>query len=145
MENSTKPIALTITKAASSYRVSLARAFQSEGFGEITPDYFIVLHQLWIEDNISIGDLAQRTSKDNASISRIIEGMSKKNLVKRLKNVNDARFSRIILTKKGIELKAHLPTISEEFNAFATRGLNPIEVKELVRMLEHIFTNTNRE
>lgn len=142
MENITNPFAFTITRAASSYRSSLARAFQSEGFGEITPDYFILLYQLWNEDNISIGDLAHRTSKDGASISRIVEGMSKKNLVKRVKNSNDIRFSRVILTKKGNELKAHLPSISEKFNALATKGLSPIEVKELQRMLEHVYSNT---
>jgi DNA-binding MarR family transcriptional regulator len=75
-------------------------------------------------------------------MSRIVEGMSKKNLVKRVKNTSDSRFSKIILTKKGNELKAHLPNIFEKFNALATKGLSPIEVRELQRMLEHVYSNT---
>lgn len=144
-DNAFKSFAFVITKTASAYRSLLAKNFALKGYGEITPDYWIVLEQLWIEDNLSLGLLANKTHKDPASISRIIEGMAKKGLVKKVKNANDSRFSNVVLTKKGAELQAKIQPIVDEFFTEATRGLNPIEVKELVRMLEHVFSNTNRE
>ncbi len=144
-DNAFKSFAFVITKTASAYRTSLAKTFTIKGYSEITPDYYILLEQLWIVDNLSLGLLANKTHKDPASVSRIIDGMVKKGLVKRIKDENDSRFSNIILTKKGNELKDKIQPIVDEYYNESTRGLNPIEVKELVRMLEHIFSNTNKE
>lgn len=134
----------TITKACSAYRLHIANAFAEKGFSEITPDYFIVLEKLWENDNIGIGLLAQRVRKDSASVSRIIDGMSQKGLVKRVKSENDSRYSNIILTKKGFELEEKLKVIVDECHVNAMHGLSPIEIKELGRMLEHVFGNTKQ-
>ncbi len=133
-----------ITKTGAAYRQQLANAFAANGFSEISPDYYIVLEKLWETDNLSIGTLAQKVCKDSASVSRMVDGMSQKGLLKRVKNESDSRFSNVILTKKGFEMEVKLKAIAEEYHTHAMRGLNPIEVKELIRMLEHVFINTKQ-
>lgn len=128
-----------ITKVSSKYRKEFSQALAGKGFGDITPDYFIVLEKLWEEDNISIGQLARRTNKDNASISRIVDGMERNDLVRRIPHETDKRAYLISLTKYSISLKDQLVPIEASVLEKATSGLNPIEVKELVRMLHHLF------
>lgn len=144
IDNASKSFAFIITKTSSAYRSLLAKNLALKGYGDITPDYWIVLEELWIEDNLSIGLLANKTHKDPASISRIVDGMAKKGFVRKVKDASDSRFSNVVLTKKGADIQTKIQPIVDEFFTESTRGLNPIEVKELIRMLEHIFTNTDR-
>lgn len=133
-----------ITKVSARYRTEFSQSLAGKGFGNITPDYFIVLEKLWEEDNISIGQLAQRTNKDNASISRIVDGMERNDLVRRIPHETDKRAYLITLTKYSIGLKEQLVPIEAAVLEKATSGLNPIEVKELVRMLNHMFARLKR-
>jgi DNA-binding MarR family transcriptional regulator len=97
------------------------------------------LEWLWEEDNISIGQLAKRTSKDNAALSRIIDGMERNNLVNRISSSTDKRSYQIVMTKHAREILEKLRSIEETVLNKSIRGLNPIEVKELIRMLEHLY------
>jgi MarR family transcriptional regulator for hemolysin len=139
MYPSSKSFVYTLTKVASRYRTELAQSFAKLGNQDVTPDYWIVLEWLWEEDNITIGQLAKKTSKDNAALSRIIDGMERNDLVNRIASATDKRSYQIVLTKYARSIIEKLKTIEESVLAKATNGLNPIEVKELIRMLEHLY------
>lgn len=133
------PFVFTLTRLASRYRTELSQTFASKGFADVTPDYWIVLEQLQQEDNITLGQLAQRTNKDNASITRIIGGMERNDLVVRTASASDKRSYLISMSKYARSIFEQLQQIELDVFAKATQGLNPIEVKELIRMMEHLF------
>ncbi|MDD3569364.1 MAG: MarR family transcriptional regulator [Bacteroidales bacterium] len=135
----TKSFVYTLTRVSSKYRTELAQNLAAKGFADVTPDYWIVLEWLWEEDNITIGQLAKRTSKDNAAISRIVDGMERNDLVNRVASATDKRSYQIVLTKYAKGIVEQLKAIEEATLQKATAGLNPIEVKELIRMLEHLY------
>lgn len=122
----------------------MSQSFARHGKADITPDYFIVLEALWQEDNLTIGQLAKRTHKDNAGLSRILDGMERNDLVNRIQSPTDKRAFHIVLTKYSKGLKDKLAEIESETFEKACKGLNPIEVKELVRMMNHLFDNMGR-
>lgn len=134
-----KSFVYTLTRVSSKYRTELAQSLASQGFADVTPDYWIVLEWLWEEDNITIGQLAKRTSKDNAALSRIIDGMERNDLVNRVASPTDKRSYQIVLTKYAKSIVEKLKAIEESTLQKASAGLNPIEVKELIRMLEHLY------
>lgn len=134
-----KSFVYTLTRVSSKYKTDLAQNFASHGFADVTPDYWIVLEWLWEEDNITIGQLAKRTSKDNAALSRIIDGMERNDLVNRIASPTDKRSYQIVLTKYAKSITEKLRAIEESTLQKASAGLNPIEVKELIRMLEHLY------
>jgi DNA-binding MarR family transcriptional regulator len=138
MYPTSKSFVYTLTRAASRYRTELAQNFASHGFADVTPDYWIVLEWLWDEDNITIGQLAKRTSKDKASITRIVDGMERNDLVNRVTSAADKRSIQVVLTKYAKGIIEKLKEIEKSTLEKLTAGLNPIEVKELIRMLEHI-------
>jgi DNA-binding MarR family transcriptional regulator len=143
MYPTSKSFVYTLTRVSTSYRTELAQNFASQGFADVTPDYWIVLEWLWEEDNITIGQLAKRTSKDNAAITRIIDGMERNDLVNRVPSPSDRRSFQIVLTKYAKGIIERLREIEVASLKKATEGLNPIEVKELIRMLDHLYDKLN--
>lgn len=139
MLHPSNPFVFTLTRLASRYRTELSQTLASKGFADVTPDYWIVLEQLQQEDNITLGQLAQRTNKDNASITRIIGGMERNDLVVRTASASDKRSYLISMSKYARSIFEQLQQIELDVFAKATQGLNPIEVKELIRMMEHLF------
>lgn len=136
-----KSFTYTITRVASRYKTDLAQNFASQGLADVTPDYWIVLEWQWEEDNITIGQLAKRTSKDNAAITRIIDGMERNDLVNRVPSPTDKRSFQIVLTKYAKGIFEKLKAVEMATFEKATDGLNPIEVKEFIRMLDHLYEN----
>jgi DNA-binding MarR family transcriptional regulator len=110
---------------------SLARAFGEE----LTVDFWFVLSILFEEDSIPQSLLAQKVSRDRASLSRTLDEMERFGFVKRLSDPSGKRKSIVALTRKSIVLKEQLAkTVNEQTNRLLT-DLSPIEVKELIRML----------
>lgn len=143
MFNSPHSFVTILTRLSSRYRTELNQNFAKNGKSDITPDYWIVLESLWEEDNLTIGQLAKKTHKDNAGLSRILDGMERNNLVIRVQSPADKRAFIISLTKYSKGLKNELEQIESQTLDKAINGLNPIEVKELVRMMNHLFNNLN--
>lgn len=139
MYPNSKSFAFTITRIASRYKTELAQSFLSNGLQDVTPDYWIIIEELIQEDNITIGQLAKRTNKDNASITRIVDGMERNDLVNRIPSSNDKRSYHIVLTKYSRSIFEKLKEIEDEVFTKSTEELSLIEVKELIRMLDHLY------
>ena len=133
--------AFTLYRCAIAYRNELNKEFFKEFGEELTADYWFILSALWEEDNISHSILADRVSRDKASLSRSLDVMEEVGLVKRIAKANDKRGSIIVLTKKSNELRDKAAEIAQLNTEKNLSGLSPIEVKELARMLNLIFGN----
>lgn len=133
--------AFVLYRCAIAFRNELNREL-SQVFGDdFSSDFWFILSILWDEDNISHGILADKASRDKASLSRTLDIMEEKGLVKRITVADDKRGSKIVLTKKSIEIKEKAYLVVSEFTRCELKGLSAIEVKELVRMLNQIFSN----
>ena len=133
--------AFILYRCAIAFRNELNREF-NQVFGEdLNADFWFILSTLWEEDNISHNILAERVSRDKASLSRTLDIMEEKGLVKRLSVVGDKRSSKISLTRKAYDLKAKATETAIQFSQYELKGLSPIEIKELVRMLNQVFSN----
>ena len=140
-ENEITSFAFNLYRCAIAFRNELNREL-SQVFGDdFSSDFWFILSVLWDEDNISHGQLAEKVSRDKASLSRTLDIMEEKGFVKRISAADDKRGSKIVLTKKSIEIKEKALNVVNEFTNCELKGLSPIEVKELARMLNLIFSN----
>lgn len=144
-DNSSNSFAFILYRCAIAYRNELNKEFQKEFGDEITADFWFILSALWEEDNLSHNILAEKVSRDKASLSRTLDIMEEKGLIKRVAAANDKRGSKIVLTRKANEMKVKANEIATRFTTDAQKGLSPIENKELGRMIEHIFSNIRKE
>jgi len=129
-----------INKTASLLRIGLLRALQ-EKYPEITVDYWVILNRLWKKDGMIQIELARLTAKDNASMTRMLDGMQRKGLLKRQPDENDRRAFRIFLTKKGKELEFPLKKIAAENQAKALNNIPDTDIENLKKTLKTICNN----
>ncbi len=118
----------------------LQKHFRDAGFS-ITVEQWRVLFYLWIEDGKSQKDLSNSVSRDKTSISRLINGLEKKDLVVRTNNRKDKRNNQIFLTPKGKSLKEKMMTFAQKTVKQAQNGITPEDIILCKKVLSKINSN----
>jgi MarR family transcriptional regulator for hemolysin len=90
---------------------------------DVTPEQWSLLMCLDEHDGITHKDLAHRTDKDPANITRLVDQLERKELVRRVANPGDRRSQLLYLTPNG-RTNAH--------------ALAPIEANLVTQMLTDI-------
>lgn len=108
---------------------------------DITTEQWGILNRLWEKDGVSQKDLAEKTHKDQPNITRILDKLEQKGLIRRELNPGDRRAFSVFLTKEGYSLKGHLVPIAESSLEKALKGFTPEEVQTLKDSLNRIYDN----
>lgn len=96
---------------------------------DLTFEMLQVLATLWTSDGINQQEIANLTVKDKASVTYLIDNLTKRSLVYRSEDKEDRRNKRIFLTQQGSALREEVQPWIQEMHAFA--GLDmPVEVIE---------------
>jgi DNA-binding MarR family transcriptional regulator len=117
-------------------------------FRENNIDLTYEMHQimacLWRKDGLKQQELADRTLKDKASMTFLIDNLTKRGLVKRADDVSDRRSKLIFLTAKGKQLgKKVEPWVVELFSKACSR-LKINEIRECINIVEKMRDNIRR-
>lgn len=95
------------------------------------------------EGKITQQDLANQLDVDKVSVVRIIDYLSEKRYVKRVKNIIDRRKYSLVLTDKA---KREIPQIKKSLNEvtnIAFKGLKQSQITEFYKTLDKIKKNLN--
>ena len=117
-------------------------SFAEKDFG-ITIDQWSVLKVLYNEDPMTHKELAEKTGKDQPTLTRIVDIIIKKELVERVEHPNDRRCLLVQLTDTG---KERIKMLSPEIAAIrmkAWENLSEEDFKNFTRILNTIYTNLN--
>jgi len=118
----------------------LQRYFRDAGFS-ITVEQWRVLFYLWIEDGQSQKELSNRVSRDKTSISRLINGLEKKDLVIRTNSQKDKRNNQIFLTSKGKSFKKKLMHFAQKTVNQAQKNITQEDIILCKKVLNKINVN----
>ncbi|MBP1764038.1 MAG: MarR family transcriptional regulator [Firmicutes bacterium] len=113
---------------------------QIKSYG-ITREQWAIIGRLFDQDGISQKDLSEQTLKDQAAVTRILDGMESKGLVKRHINQSDRRSFLVYLTDSGKELREQVVPIAVSVLKEATEGLTENEVHTLKKLLRKVVSN----
>ena len=108
---------------------------------DITPEQWIALNRLWIEEGVFQTELANATFRDKANVTRILDGLVKKNLVVRIMDEGDRRKFRIYLTEEGKALEEILSSRMFSEQNRVLKGLEKEDIENLKRIIEAISLN----
>ena len=124
------------------------RSFARSGY-DISLDQFLVLVFLWQQEGRSQQELARLTSKDKASITRLISGLVRRGLVKRERGMTDRRSKRIFLTPKGREMQGGCYADGQRSRDLLVRGIDTehlrITQQTLLKMIENFQSQFSGE
>lgn len=115
----------------------LRKEFLKSGY-DITIDNFAILTRLWQQDNLTQQQLCELTCKNKSNLTRILDTMEKKNMVKRIPNHMDRRSFTIALTDYTISLKEVIQSISQEYSNKIFKKINENDINSLNHILSEI-------
>lgn len=84
------------------------------------------------------GEIAQRLVHRAPDVTRLIDRLERRGLVKRRRTRSDRRLSMAQITPKGVELMARIEPAIEEYQKAVSTRLSAAEWKELSRLCERI-------
>lgn len=121
------------------------RGFMQQKFRENQIDLTYEMHQimacLWRKDGVRQQELADLTLKDKASMTFLIDNLTKRGLVRRADDPVDRRSKLIYLTTKGKQLgKKVEPWVIEMF-AIVCSGLKINDINECIKTVEKMRDN----
>jgi DNA-binding MarR family transcriptional regulator len=90
-------------------------------------------------------DLADLTSIEVSTLSRLVTRLIRKGLVTRTRSVNSNREVAVKLSAKGHSLVSHLIPIALDFEAAAIAGLSAKDIAVLKRCLRRMYGNMKNQ
>jgi DNA-binding MarR family transcriptional regulator len=127
-----------INRAGVSLAARFGAALRTAG---VTLQDWRVLAALRERDGQRLTELAQRTSIEVSTLSRLVGGLETAGLVSRSRDSDDARAIAIRLTPAGERVTAHLTPAAQELESLALTGLSEAEIVQLKSLLERIYAN----
>ena len=140
IKNATGTVLYSIEQSIKEYR-KVSQKNISKIVKDITIDQCLVLIILNNDDKISQNELANLIFKDNASITRMIELMVKKNYLNRTIHKEDRRKFNLEITEKGKKTLELISPIVKLNRKTALNGLSLEEINLLEKTLNKIITN----
>lgn len=118
----------------------LYRNFRKEGL-DITPEQWTVLAFLWRQDGVTQQTLCNSTFKDKPSMTRLIDNLTKQNLVYRSTSKEDRRSNFIYLTEQGLSIKEKANKAMQDTMVAAFAGIDTEGLKQVRTLLMAVFGN----
>jgi DNA-binding MarR family transcriptional regulator len=107
----------------------------------ITPEQAAIIRHLGEIEGISQKDLATRVDKDQTNITRILDQLERKGMIRRELNSEDRRSYFTFLTDKGRLIDESLKPIEEEVMKLALRDFSDEEKKLFSELMNRVISN----
>jgi DNA-binding MarR family transcriptional regulator len=143
IKNPTGTVLYLIEQAIKEYR-KISQKNISNIVKDITIDQCLILMVLTRNANISQNEMAQLVFKDNASITRMIELMVKKEYLARTVHHEDRRKYTLEITEKGKKTIDLIAPVIQQNRATALHDFSEEEVALLDKMLNKIINNCKK-
>jgi DNA-binding MarR family transcriptional regulator len=131
-----------INRAGSRLAVNFGRGLKAHG---IVVQEWRVLAALAAHGAQRLSDLAQLTSIDLSTLSRLVGRMVRAGLVERGRSGNgDKREVLVALSAKGARTTRTIIPMAQRYERVALRGLSADEARDLKRLLVRVYANLDR-
>lgn len=100
-----------------------------------------VLDYLKNHDGSAQKDIASGCHIEQASLTSILSGMEKKNLISRKISADDKRSLKVFMTEKGREMQKRIEQEFDVLESQAFRNFTEQEYNNLIMSLEKIYSN----
>lgn len=118
-----------------------ARKLREHGIDAINPAQGRILFVLWEQDNISIQELAKKTSLGKSSLTSMLDRLEEAGRLKRLPSAVDRRKIIIRLTDKDKRMRDVYHAVSAKMTGLFYHGFTQKEVESFERALQRILDN----
>lgn len=140
MEQESRKVGYYLERTTRIVKLRFTKQFKELGI-DLTPEQWVILDNLNIDDGQSQIELAKLSFKDAPTVSRIIDLLVKKKLVERKKEETDRRIFQIFLTQKGKKLVSEITPTIERIRKETWNNLNDKDYQDFLRIVNQVFSN----
>lgn len=141
-----KQVGVFLNLVHNRFKQYITAFFQEEGYN-LTPEQFLVMDAIWDEGKMSQQKIADTIFKDKNSVVKLLDGLEKKNLVKRVTNKDDRRQNLIEITPYAKEIQQNVTDIAMNAVDLIIKDIPKqdlhIFIKVLTKMAENMNENTD--
>ena len=141
-----KQVGVFLNLVHNRFKQYITAFFQEEGYN-LTPEQFLVMDAIWDEGKMSQQKIADTIFKDKNSVVKLLDGLEKKNLVRRVTNKDDRRQNLIELTPYAKEIQQNVTDIAMNAVDLIIKDIPKqdlhIFIKVLTKMAENMNENTD--
>ena len=136
-----EPLGPMLTRTSRAVGNMLQNMFLEAGYDLSADEWSILVNLAILCDGQFQQQLADRTFKDKAAITRLIDGLEKKELVKRIPDEKDRRQKKIFLTPQSSNLVDKLLPVAKRAQARVQKDIEPAQLEVFQSVLRQIFEN----
>jgi DNA-binding MarR family transcriptional regulator len=130
----------TMAKAQYEIRAFIRNKLKGQNI-DLTFEMLQVLNHLWEKQGVNQQELANLLHKDKASMTYLIDNLSKRNLVQRTEDPVDRRNKLITLSKQGLELKNVIRPWIAELYTVAGKNVSKETLQNGISLFEKMYSN----
>lgn len=108
---------------------------------DITPEQWSVLNQIAISEGLNQKEVAAKADKDQPSITRILDLLEKKGLIRREVSPHDRRAFLLHITQSGKNLLDATTPIEQECSRLIRKGIDSKEMEIFRNILSRMNAN----
>ena len=139
-----KEIAVNVNILNSRIKKCFIDKLQENGIN-ITPEQYLVLDILWEKQSLSQQNIADIIQKDKNSVTKIIDSLEKKNLVRRVMDKNDRRINKIELTDEALALEKITTEVAINFMNDVVNNIDTKDLDTFVNVMRQLKNNLEGE
>ena len=125
---------LLILKTRMTFRQTIQRLLKKNNV-DMTFEMLQVMHCLWKEQGVSQQTLAEKTAKDKACLTNLINNLEKKEWVVRREDTNDRRNKLIFLTPEGEKVDEKIKSLLKDMY---TQIGNQMNTRHMEACMKHL-------
>jgi len=133
-------IGYAVNMVANKARQELENTFAINNY-DITAPQWMVLSIIHENEGINQNELSKLSRKDKTNVTRIIEKLERKGLVKRVRDEFDKRVFRLYQTQKGKDTRSHLSELTSSLISKSTVGITDDEYGVCMKVLNKMYEN----
>jgi Transcriptional regulators len=108
---------------------------------DITPEQWVVLYYLWTENGLSLSMLTEKSRKDFANVSRIVDKLVKAGYIEKRKSETDSRSYNVFLLPHAESLRSKVISCWQEATEILMNGIPSEKQKMLLDLFSKIDKN----
>ncbi|HLR49186.1 MAG TPA: MarR family transcriptional regulator [Candidatus Sphingobacterium stercoripullorum] len=110
---------------------------------DVTMEMLEVLYVLWNKDNVNQQEIVDKTNRNKASLTSLIDNLTNRGLVERKPDPTDRRNNLIVLTEQGRSYQEKLiPILDEVYQSFQV-DISAEEMSNTVDILNKMRNRIN--
>ncbi|MDX5405688.1 MarR family winged helix-turn-helix transcriptional regulator [Rheinheimera fenheensis] len=104
---------------------------------DLTYPQYVVLLALWQQDNISLGELGNKTLFDSGTLTPLVKKLEQKGWLRRLPSPDDERVKKVVLTDEGKALEQQVAGVTAALRCqISLNDERMIQLRSLARQVQ---------